>query len=358
MEIPIYKPELPDYELVEPDIRETFETGMLYPGKFTERLTEALKEYTGASYILPVSSCSTGLMVLASLIRTQGRVIIPAFTFNATLQAVEWSHQEPVAVDVDDDGQLRPDLVREYMENSDVPVVGAIPVHMWGNACYPQEFHSLYLPVIFDGAHVFGTRYKDQDLSKFGDAVVYSIAATKPLSAGEGGIIATNDRRVFEMARHVTFHGLYNSLDTRLVGLNGKIQEFNSILAFHALTKFEETKRKRAERMEQYRSAFVNLPLRIWKVHQHVDPSYKDCVIFLDSRVKRDALEVFLNKRGIGTKRYFDPAIPDMGSFTGIDAGCPNARKLSATCLTLPLYPALTDSEMEYIINGVHAFFQ
>ena len=109
--------------------------------------------------------------------------------------------------------------------------------------------------------------------------------------------------------------------------------------------------------MEEYRQELDTLPLRIWETQEGVDPSYKDCVVFTEDTETREKLEQFLNQNGIGTKRYFDPAIPDMGSFKGVVHSCDNARDLAATCLTLPLYPALTDVEMGYIVATVRRFY-
>ncbi len=361
MQIPIYKPCLPPYSVVEPDIRAMYASGMLYPGPFTDRLVGQVRRYQGLDHVLPVSSCSIGLILLLSTLREGSKVIMPAFTFNATLQALEWNNLIPVVVDVDDNGQMRPDLVEDCL--STFPETSAIlPVHLWGNACYVKEYEALRdkvgdISLFFDGAHVFGTSVEGAQVGTYGDATVFSVAATKPVSAGEGGLIVTQDPGLYEFVRHSAFHGLYNSLDTQNKGINGKIQEFNSILAYHAIDIFDKTKTIRRVRMEEYRRELNSLPVRAWKTQEGVDPSYKDCVIFAENTETRGKLEQFLNQNGIGTKRYFDPAIPDMGSFNGIIHSCDNAQNLSATCLTLPLYPALTDAEMDYILSAVWNFY-
>lgn len=358
MQISIYKPALPPYEEVEPDIRKMYDSGMLYPGYFTERLVSQIKSYCGVKYVLPVNSCSTGLLASLSLIPAGRKVIMPAFTFNATLQALEWNGLVPLIVDVDDDGQLDLNKLSECLEKHPHGVGGVLPVHMWGNLLDVEEVFSRTsgIPyVFFDGAHVFGSTDSGQVYP--GDATVFSIAATKPVSAGEGGLIITNRQSVYEDLSDVVFHGLCDSLDTRLKGINGKIQEFNSILAYHAIQHFDKTKTRRRKLMEFYRDSFKNLPIRVWQPRKSVDPSYKDCVIFTNARDTRDRLDVFIQSKGIGTKRYFEPAVPDMGSFKGIVHSSDTARTLSDTCLTLPLYPGLSDLEIEYIVNMVTEFF-
>jgi len=359
--IPIYKPQLPPYSVVEPEIREMYASGMLYPGKYTDRLEQRVSDLFGVSHVHAVSSCSLGLILLLNLIPPRSKVVLPSFTFNATLQALEWNDHIPVVVDVDNNGQLLPDKVEgAFRTHPDIAAV--MPVHMWGNACYPEEHEAVCgrygARLFFDGAHVFGTRYKDRHISTLGDATVHSIAATKQISSGEGGLIITGNKDIYEGVREGSGHGLVGSLDTRTRGLNGKIQEFNSILAYHAIECFGKTRDRRTYLMNTYRNGFANLPVRLWEPRLGVDPSYKDCVIFLEHPATRNRLETFLNARGVGTKRYFDPAIPDMGSFAGIVSSAENGRRLSSTCLTLPLYPALKDSEIEFIIGTVASFFR
>lgn len=359
--ISIYKPQLPEYSLVEPDIRAMMESQMLYPSTYTGKLEARVKELCQVPFTHAVSTCSLALILLLNLLPRGKKVIIPSFTFSATLEALEWAGQIPLVVDVDENGQLDAELVRKAL-NEHNDVVGILPVHMWGNVCYPDVFEDLAadygVKLFFDGAHNIGTLYKGRHVGTFGHATAHSIAATKPISAGEGGLILSKYQWVDAGVRDGSAHGLVGGLDTRIRGINGKIQEFNSILALHAFDRFAETKKRRALIIDTYRDAFKNVPgLRVWRNVPDVDPMYKDCVVFTKDYATRAALERHLNTNGIGTKRYFDPAIPDMGSFQGIVHSARVGRQLSATCLTIPLYPALTDQEVERIITTIKEFF-
>lgn len=360
MKIPFYRPNLPPYALVEPEIRRMYESGMLYPGKYTQRLEQKVAAFTGVSNVQAVSSCSMGLVLVMNLLPPRSEVIIPSFTFKSTLQALEWCGHTPVVVDVDDNGQMYPELAADALE--EYPDAAAVlPVHMWGNACYPVEFEELCLEegpfLFFDGAHALGTTYKGKHLAHFGNGTVYSIAVTKPVSAGEGGLVVTRDLWVYEQVRDGAAHGLAGSLDTRMRGMNGKIQEFNSILAFHALETITDTRQRRAEIMNQYRKGLEGLPIRMWKEQEGVEACHKDCVIFTETRLERNRLEAYLGQQGIGTKRYFDPAVPDMGSFRGVIHSAENGRKLADTCLAIPLYPTLKYEEVEFVISTIRNYF-
>jgi dTDP-4-amino-4,6-dideoxygalactose transaminase len=359
MQIPIYKPELPPYEVVEPDIRAMYRSGMLYPGPFTKRLVDEVLEFCDVNFCLPVSSCSLGLILMLSMLPKNSKVIIPAFTFNATLQALEWNGLIPIVVDVDDNGQLSVPHVQDCLV-SHPDTCAILAVHMWGNLLDTYKFQeisrSFRVPVFYDGAHALGSF--DDDAVAPGAATCFSIAATKPVSAGEGGLIVTNDEAVYNHVRDAASHGSHGNLDTRIKGINGKIQEFNSILAYHALLQFKRTRERRRELMDFYRDSLDDLPLRVWETRSGVEPvAYKDCVVFTETHALRNQLDEFVQNKGIGTKRYFEPAVPDMGSFEGIEHSADNSRKLASTCLTLPLYPALTDKEVEYIVGVIREFF-
>ena len=363
MQIPIYKPELPPYEVVEPDIRAMYRSGMLYPGPFTDRLIDEVLEFCEVNFCLPVSSCSLGLLFMLSRVPQGTKVIMPSFTFNATLQALEWNNLVPLVVDVDDNGQLDPNLVRNCLIDNPYSVSAIVGVHMWGNLLDTYEFRKIsqgeidgqVRPMLYDGAHALGSF--DDEAVDAGTATCFSIAATKPVSAGEGGLIVTNDENVYNELRDISTHGLYGSLDTKFKGMNGKIQEFNSILAYHALKQFDRTRERRRQIMEFYRDSLDGV-VRVWETREGVHTvSYKDCVIFTETKQERDDLDEHVQGKGIGTKRYFEPAIPDMGSFKGEVHSAGNGRKLASTCLTLPLYPALTDSEVEYVVQAVRGFF-
>jgi dTDP-4-amino-4,6-dideoxygalactose transaminase len=359
--IPIYRPQLPPFYKILPNLQDMYQSEMLYPSTFTGRLEERIKDMCGVSYTHAVSSCSLALVLLMNLMPRGSKVIIPSFTFSATLEALEWAGQIPLVVDVDRNGQLDYNLVAQALrEHTDVSAI--LPVHMWGNACHPEVFENIAaefgVRLFFDAAHNLGTIYKGRHIGTYGHATAHSIAATKPISAGEGGLVLTNYQWVDVGVRDGAAHGLVGKLDTRIRGINGKIQEFNSILALHALDRFDETKNRRREIIEQYRLAFKASPdVRVWQNVDEVDPMYKDCVIFVEDMSTRAALEKHLNTNGIGTKRYFDPAVADMGSFKGIVHSTKVGRELSQRCLTIPLYPALTNEDVQHIIGTIRSFF-
>ena len=369
MEIRGYKPSPPCYEDVKESIEEMWKTGMFYPGENNKKLLDTLRGQLRSPYITTTNSCSAGLIGAVCYLRRNptetgdSKVIIPSFTFSATLEAVQWASLQPVVVDVDDNGQMCPDQVRAALEEYQGQIKGIIPVHMWGNACYPEEYRDIGInyevPIVFDGAHAYGTIFKGHPVSVYGDATVYSIAATKPVSAGEGGVVVCNRQDIYKYVERWSNHGSIGTLDPEIVGTNAKLQDFNAILALGALKDFPRHRARRTKIMEYYRSELNKLSpkIRIWKTREHTDPTYKDCVLFTETPSERNGLETFLNEKGIETKRYFDPAIPDMGSFKGIVHSCDNARNLAATCLALPLYPALTDAEMEYIVSTVRRFY-
>ncbi|MHA2065181.1 MAG: DegT/DnrJ/EryC1/StrS family aminotransferase, partial [Candidatus Thorarchaeota archaeon] len=259
MNVPFYKPSLPAYDLVESDFRKAYESGMLAPSVFTDRFKKAVEEHLGVKHAVMFSNCSDAMMCLVGYIgrlTQKKRVIIPNFTFASTWQAVDWNGMTAVLVDTDDRGLMDPQSVESALLRSG-PVACILAVHMFGEPAYVEELQELALQygttVIYDSAHGLGSLYKDKPLGGWGMAEVFSIGTTKPLSAGEGGILTTNDDQLAEAMHRAAMHGhKYGELDVEVRSLNGRIQEINSIMGYHALQKLEEETVKRCNAASYY----------------------------------------------------------------------------------------------------------
>lgn len=363
MKVPFFKPDLPPYGRVEKDFREAYNNGWLgVPGKFTDRFEAAIKEYIGVRHVITVNNCSNALIAMLAHIPDGSKVIIPAYTFRATLQALEWNRLIPVVVDVDLVGNLSTSKVElAFLEEYGNDIKAILAVHIFGNPCYPRELEEIAavnnVELFFDGAHAFGAMVNDVRIGNFGRAEAFSIAVTKPLAAGEGGIITTNDDSIAERVTNVIWHGLYGSLDTRYSGLNGHIQEINSIIGYYGLKNLDINLKRRRYLAQVYCESFtagLNGLIECVDTEEIDGSAVKDFVIHTN---KRNELIEYLNNNGIETKKYFYPAIPDMGTFNGIIHSAAVARRLANECVALPLYCSLTDKEQNYIINKIKGFF-
>ena len=362
MEIKFFKPGLPDWDVVKQDIEDTYRDGILYPGKFTLRLEELMRSHFGTKYAVAVNNCSNALILLLCDLPVGSKVIMPSYTFRATSQAAEWNNLTTVLTDVDDSGYLDPEALDDCLrKHPDAKCV--IPVTLWGNCTYIEQIRDICskhrIRLIYDAAHGMSSEYDGKPIGDVGSAVAFSIAVTKPLPCGEGGIVTTNNDHLGKLVEMGRLHGnVFGNLDCVQKGLNAKIGEFNSILAIHGLEVMDESRNKREELAQFYTKGLKGLPVRFQKVDPRCNTSRKDFGFWAEDKKTRNKLKAFLENSGIGMKTYFSPAVHEYTNFDGIVHKVDMSDKLSGTCLNLPCYDLITQEEREYIVDKVKEFYR
>ena len=361
MEIKFFKPGLPDWDIVKQDIEDTYRQGILYPGKFTLRLEELMRSHFGTKYAVTVSNCSDALILLLCDLPVGSKVIMPSYTFRATSQAAEWNNLTIVLTDVDESGYLDPealdDCLKKYPDSKCV-----IPVNLWGNCTYVEQIRDICnkhrVRLVYDAAHGMSSEYDGKPIGDIGTAVAFSIAVTKPLACGEGGIVTTNNDHLGKIVEMGRLHGnVPGDLDCVQKGLNAKIGEINSILAICGLDTMNNGRNAREELARFYIKSLNNLPMRFQKIDPRCNTSRKDFGFWVESKKIRNKLKVFLENSGIGMKTYFSPAVHEYTNFDGIIHKVDVSKKLSETCLNLPCYDLITQEEREYIVDKVREFY-
>jgi dTDP-4-amino-4,6-dideoxygalactose transaminase len=386
MKVPFYRPALPPYEKIEPEFRKAYDTGMLAPGEYTMRLKSALQDYLQVKHVIPFSNCSDGMMCLCGYIKSRSnknQIIIPSFTFAATWQAVDWNGMTSVICDVDENGLLNPKEVANYLSEHSHEVAAILAVHMFGQPAYISELSELALKyntlLIFDAAHGMGSRLDDKRLGNNGFAEVFSMGITKTLSCGEGGFITTADNQLAEAMEKASMHGHGpGGLDVELKSLNGRIQEINSIIAYHGLTYLDDVITERQHLAGNYRNALEEIA-ECEPCKSHLVPiiprrftrsSHKDYACFLkhcnsldytktNGCSERDHLANFLEENGVAVKKYYYPDIAnlsvlsrpqDCGGNTIIHSSS-IGNKLADNCLSLPFFNGMTKEQQEHVIG-------
>ena len=361
MEVKFFKPGLPDWDSVKEDIKFTYQSGTLYPGRFTLQMEEMFRQYFGTKYAIAVNNCSNALILLLCDLPAGSKVIIPSYTFRGTSQAVEWNNLRMVLTDVDEWGYLDPDVLEDCLEkNKDARAV--MPVNLWGNTTYLEEIRDICkkygVRLVYDAAHGMSSLYDGKPIGNIGDAVAFSIAVTKPLACGEGGIVTTNSDHLGRIVEKGRLHGnVFGNLDCVQKGLNAKIGEINSILAIHGINIMDKCRDKREQLAQYYIKNLENLPIRFQKIDSRCTTSRKDFGFWVEDKRTRDKLKIFLESEGIGIKTYFYPSVHQYTNFDGIIHKVDVSEKLSDTCINLPCYDQITDMESEYIVNKIKEFY-
>jgi dTDP-4-amino-4,6-dideoxygalactose transaminase len=359
--VPLARPDLPDWETIAPMLKAVIESRQLTNGPNVRRLEERAAEYLGVKHCVAVASCTAGLMLILRASDLDGEVIVPGFTFSATAHAVAWNGLHPAFADCDP-WTLTLDVASvEAAVGSRTSAI--LATHVFGTPCDVDALEALGarlgLKVFFDAAHAFGSRSNGRSVGRFGDAEVFSLTPTKPMVAGEGGIIATNDDALAERCRIGRDYGNPGDYDCRFIGLNARMSEMHAVVALCSLDGIEERIVRRNHIASGYRTGLdgvrgVSFP----GVRPEDRSTFKDFTILIgDGPAARDHVAARLRDAGIETRMYYSPPVHRQTAYSGNGWGPTPTLKvteeLSGQVLTLPLWEGMTDDVVASVCKSV-----
>ncbi len=378
--IPFHRPSIGQDEIDE--VTRTLESGWLTTGPRTARFEEAFRQYVGVPYAQAVNSCTAGLhLALEALHLGPGmEVITTPLTFCATVNVILRVRATPVLADIGADGNLDPRSVAARLTEKTRAI---LPVHFAGLPCKMEQLwqiaHEHDLSVVEDAAHAAGARYQGFSVGAglpaagtHSDAVAFSFYATKNLTTGEGGMLTTHSAPLAEMIRILCLHGLTRNAwnrysghgswfyDVLVPGFKYNLTDIQSAIGLHQLRKldgFIQTRTHYARLYNEILSDAEELELPPDRPEcRHAWHLYIPRLNLDKIRITRDELIEELQKRGVGTSVHFIP-IP-MHAFFAAFAGrpennCPQAMALYPRLISLPLYPAMSEGDVEFVANTV-----
>lgn len=344
--ISIVRPKLPSFAELSPGLEEILASGMVTKGQYLRQFEDAVAAHLGVRHAVAVSSCTVGLMLTYRALGLIGEVIVPSFTFMATVSALIWAGAKPVFVDVDrHTTNLDPEAVESAITSRTVAIVA---VHNFGVPAAIDPLHQLAdrygLKLVFDAAHGFGALHRGAPVGRQGNAQVYSLSPTKLLIAGEGGIVATQDDALADAIRIGREYGNSGNYDSAFAGLNGRMSEFNALLGLHSLRQLEIAARRRNELAAIYRQELAGLPgISFQQINAQDRSSYKDFSILIDEEqagLTRDQLADALAAENVDTRKYYDPPVHRQAPYAPYYDGrpLPNTEVLSQGSLSLPIW--------------------
>jgi dTDP-4-amino-4,6-dideoxygalactose transaminase len=361
--IPLASPTLPPVDDILVEIRRLLEQSQLTNGETVRRFEEDVAHYLGVPECVAVSSCTSGLMLVERLMGLTGEVIVPSFTFFATGHSLLWNSLEPVMIDCDPHTfNLDPQRVEDAISTRTSAILA---VHIFGCPAQVKELEEIAarrgLRLIFDAAHAFGSQVAGTPVAHWGDATVYSLSPTKPLVAGEGGLIATHDSDLAQQLRQGRNYGKADDYDCRHLGLNARMTEMQAALGRAGLPFVEEGVRRRNELASIYEERLSGLEgLRMQAVGAAERSSRKDFPVVIEPSsfgCTRDELEGLLAADNIETRRYFDPPLHRQQLYSAYYASpggtLPVTDAVSANVLCLPLFSALNNEVVEAIADRI-----
>jgi dTDP-4-amino-4,6-dideoxygalactose transaminase len=359
--VQLVRPLLPDMTELADGVREILGSGMVTKGRYLHVFEQAIAWHLGVQHALAVSSCTTGLMLVYQGLGLTGDVVVPSFTFMATVSSLVWAGLRPAFADVE---VKTTNLDPISVEAAITPATSAIvAVHNFGNPADIEALQALatrhQLKLIFDAAHGFGTLYQGVPVGQQGDAHVFSLSPTKLLVAGEGGIVATNNPRLAENIRIGREYGNSGNYDSAFAGINARMPEFNALLGLHSLSLLERAARRRNELAALYREELGGLAgIGFQKVFPGNRNSYKDFSITVEPdsfELTRDELALALAAENVDTRKYYDPAVHRQTAYRHYErrTALPHTEWLSTHSLSLPIWSSMGDDVVLGICRAI-----
>lgn len=363
----------------ENEIIDTLRSGWLTTSKKTRLFEEMFAEYCNAKFAIGVTSCTAGLhlSLVALDIGGDDEVITTPMTFIATANAIVQVGAKPVFVDVHPQ-TLNIDVSKIEEKITD-KTKAIMPVHYIGLPCEMDEIMRIAkkynLFVIEDAAHAVETVYKNKKIGSIGDLTNFSFYATKNLTTGEGGMITTQNEEWAEKLMLLRLHGMnrdawqrYSSkghlhYDQIYLGYKYNMFDLQAALGIHQLKKIETFLTRRQKIVEQYNAAFNDIE-EIEPVFKYPESGSKNANHLYVIKIKtemlnatRDDVAMAIQEENIGIGIHFKPVHLHTyyQNLLGIKKGTfPVAEYAGDRVITLPVYPAMTDKDVNDVIYAVN----
>jgi dTDP-4-amino-4,6-dideoxygalactose transaminase len=375
--LPLSRPTIGEEEIAE--VVDTLRSGWITTGPKVAVFEERCRDYLGMPEAVAVNSGTAGLHValLGAGVGPGDEVITSSMTFAATANAIVLTGARPVLVDCESD-TLNIDAAA--VERRITPKTKAImPVHFAGQPCAMEELLEIArrhkLLVIEDAAHALGGEYKGRKVGAIGDATVFSFHPIKSITTGEGGLVVARDAEWADRMRLYRFHGIRTSAWERHAGgksplyaveapgLKYTMTDTQASLGIHQLAKLDGFIARRTALAKRYQEKFTNLPGV--KLLGAVPYAHKHAWHLLVARLELEALDIgrdefldLLKQLNIGAGVHF-PALhmqPYYQRSFGYRAGdFPNAERAAKRILSLPLFPAMTERDVDDVVATVGA---
>ncbi len=364
--IPLVKPDLPDFADIAAPLQALLQSGRLSNfGMMMQRLEDLVTDFLAVP-VVAVSSGTQGLLfALSALDLPPGsRVLVPSFTFSATVQAICWAGHRPLFAEIGADLTISPDDVAALLETH-ADIAAVLPVHVHGLPCRVDALQQIVtaaaqrsghsIALLYDAAHAFGARYADRPVGHFGQAEVFSLSATKMFTTVEGGLIASHNQDFLNRIRAMRNYGISTAYNARYPGLNGKMSEVHALIGVTNLPYLEQHLAERRQKAAYYISMLQQqtsfLPQLTSPCTVHV---YKDMTVLAPVSLthRRDQLRALLHASGIETRTYFAPPVHQQQQFCGYaERRLPATEDAAARVITLPFHRQMTYADIDAIVT-------
>ena len=355
-------------------VEEVLRSDYLTTGPKIEEFERKVAAYTGAKYAVAIANGTAALHAAcyAAEIGEGDEVITTPITFAASSNCVLYCGGKPVFADIDEKTyNISPEDIERKITSATKAIIA---VHFTGQPCEMEKIHNIArkhnLIVIEDAAHALGAQYKGKMVGSISDMTTFSVHPVKHITTGEGGMILTNNDRLYQRLKLFRTHGItrddklmtkndgpwyYEQLE---LGFNYRITDIQCALGISQMDKLPEFLNRRKNIAARYNEAFAdNDNIQIPYQESGCDNAWHLYVIRMKNGKRKEVFEK-LRKAGIGVNVHYIPVYqhPYYRNHGYKDTICSNAEEYYKECISLPLYPGLKDEEQGYVIKKVLEF--
>lgn len=349
-------------KLIVNKIKKIVSKGSFILGEEVAQFEKDFASYIGAKYCIGVASGTDAILLSLKAIEIdkEDEVIVPAFTFIASVSPIIVLGARPVMVDVLPD---KPLIDYSKIEKAITKKTKAIiPVHLYGCPCDMDKISEIAqkykLKVIEDACQAHGSEYKGKKTGSFGDISAFSFYPSKNLGAlGDAGAIVTSNKSFAESMIMLRDHGQRKKYLHELIGYNSRLDSINAAALRIKLSYLDKWNIKRRKIAALYDKLLSNLPIEIPLKDKQ---TLQNCHLYVIRTKMRDKLSGYLKEKNIFCGIHYplplhlQLALKDLGYKMG---DFPNAEKFAKTCLSLPIFPQMTSKEVRFVTDQIHNFF-
>jgi dTDP-3-amino-3,4,6-trideoxy-alpha-D-glucose transaminase len=334
-------------------VSRVLDSGHYILGPEVEAFEREMATYCGCQHAVGVAN---GTEAITIALRAMGvgpgdEVVVPSFTFYASVEAIPPTGATPVFCDVDPQTFcINAETVAEALTPHTKAVIA---VHLFGNVAPVGEIEALGVPVLEDAAQAAGSRSSHGRPGSLGSAATFSFFPSKNLGCfGDGGMIVTSDAELAERVRVLRFHGSHDKVTYDLVGYNSRLDELQAAVLRVQLPHLDGWSDGRRAAATHYAETglaeYVTLP----RATIGAEPAWH---LFVVRHPEADRLAAALSEQGIGCRAYYRTPVhaqPAMRAWGG-EATLPGTAEAARTHLAIPISPVLSDEQVEQVVGAV-----
>lgn len=361
-QIPIIVPDITDEDIQK--VVTVLKSGNLVHGENCLALEKVLANKIGVSHSSMVSNGTASLIMALKVLGVGDgdEVIVPAFSFVATANAVELVGATPVFVDVEHDTfNISVNAIENKITNRTRAI---IPVHEFGLACDIEKVMQIAkandLAVVEDAACALGASVNGKMIGSYGDLASFSLHPRKAITCGEGGVITTNNSEYAKKVNQLRNHGIEygESIEFVEAGYNFRLTDFQAAMVLSQLDRFEDQIKKRRTIASNYQKEITSSLLKLPIETSYTQHTWQTYHLVLDNRLNREEVinELKNKKIGSGPGAQCIPEVTYYKKKYNLDSKTlfPNALKAYYQGLVIPLYGSMEEYEVEYIVDSLN----